>query len=88
MVEKIPPALGWTSRAIPYWGARAWWLAKAKPLGAVGAFVVFALIVIAIFESQIATHPPVQTNVALRLESPNSTFLLGPTRSGVISSAG
>ena len=82
MAREIPLALRWARSAVPYYGARAWWLAKAKPLGAFGAFIIFALIVIAIFESQIATNPPIHTNVALRLESPNSTFLLGTDEVG------
>lgn len=82
LFENILPALSWARRAVPYYAARTWWLAKAKPLGAFGAFVVFALLVIAIFESQIATNPPLHTNVAERLESPNSTYLFGTDEVG------
>lgn len=79
---KVRQALAWARLAVPYYAARGWWLSKAKPLGAAGAFVVFALLVIAIFESQIATQPPLHTNVAERLESPNSTYLFGTDEVG------
>ena len=54
--ENIPLALSWARRAVPYYGARTWWLAKAKPLGAFGAFVVFALLVIAIALNVLDRH--------------------------------
>jgi len=60
----------------------AWRLSKAKPLGALGVAIILGLLVISVFESQIAPSQPLKTNVGARLESPSSTNLLGTDEIG------
>ena len=74
---QVPGALGWVpGRARRFW-TTAWWMARRKPLGAVGAVVILALVVIAIFDSEIARFPALKTNLSERLQSPNGTYLFG-----------
>ena len=61
-------------------------LVRRKPLGAFGAFVIFLVFFAAVFANVLAPFDPVETNYSApndhRLESPNSTFLLGTDQFG------
>lgn len=57
-------------------------LARAKPLGAVGAVVVLIAVVLAVFGDLIAPFDPVEPHYDNLFESPGSTFLLGTDNFG------
>jgi peptide/nickel transport system permease protein len=69
----------------PEKAAAPWWrwiagvgtFARRKPLGALGALVLIALILVAIFSPVIATHPWNQPHFSDTLTSPNSTYWFG-----------
>jgi ABC-type dipeptide/oligopeptide/nickel transport system permease subunit len=82
MARRSPLALGWARDTGRRYGAMAWRLSKAKPLGALGVAIILGLLVISVFESQIAPSQPLKTNVGARLESPSSTNLLGTDEIG------
>ena len=56
--------------------------ARLKPLGAIGSVVVVALLVIAIFESWIATFPTLETHLTDRNQGPSWEYLLGTDNLG------
>ena len=56
--------------------------ARQKPLGAIGSAVVVALLVIAIFESWIATFPTLETHLTDRNQGPSWEYLLGTDNVG------
>ena len=61
---------------------QAMWLARAKPLAAVGAVVVVALLLIAIFDPWIITFDTIETHLTDRNVSPNTTYILGTDQLG------
>jgi len=68
-------------------GARVWVravssFARTKPLGAACALVLIALVLIAIVAPLLAPHSPTENHPADRLQSPNSTYLLGTDQFG------
>src|SRR5215212_2051948 len=56
--------------------------ARSKPIGAVAAFVLLLLVLIAIFASLLAPYSPVENHPRDRLVSPNGTYLLGTDQFG------
>lgn len=50
---------------------------RAKPLGAAGAFILLAFILIALFAPLIATHDPNAQSLADRLQGPSYKYLMG-----------
>jgi peptide/nickel transport system permease protein len=56
--------------------------ARRKPLGFIGLLIVAALIVMAVFAPQIATHNPNQIDLRHRLEGPSSQHWLGTDNTG------
>ena len=56
--------------------------AKKKPLGAVGAFVLAAMVIIAIFAPWIAPFDPSEPYVELTFSPPSTEFLLGGDQIG------
>src|SRR5262245_33000704 len=63
-------------------GARLWLFARRKPLGAVSAAVLLALLVVALLAPGLAPYDPYKLNLddrglPIRMQPPNRTFLLG-----------
>ena len=56
--------------------------ARLKPLAAIGSAVVFALLVIAIFDPLIATFPTLETHLTDRNQGPSTTYILGTDNLG------
>ncbi|MEX0683810.1 MAG: ABC transporter permease [Dehalococcoidia bacterium] len=73
-------------RPVPSLGLRwlrgAWWFARHKPLGAFGALVLIATVVVAIFSPWIATYPYAQQHLTDSLQDPNSTYWFGTDKQG------
>jgi len=61
--------------------AALWHFVKKKPLGAAGGFLVFLLVLTAVFAEPLATHNPVRTSSQV-LASPSSEFWLGSDNLG------
>lgn len=55
---------------------------RRKPLGAAGAFIVGAMVFVALFAPWIAPRDPEETRVALRLHPPGAKYLLGTDNLG------
>lgn len=64
------------------WGAGVWRFIRRKPLGAAGGFLMFLLVITAVFAEVIATHDPVRTDSAHTLAAPSAEFLLGTDNLG------
>ena len=56
--------------------------ARLKPLAAVGSVIIFALLVIAIFDPWIATFPTLETHLTDRNQGPSATYILGTDNLG------
>ena len=56
--------------------------ARLKPLAAVGSVIIFALLVIAIFDPLIATFPTLETHLTDRNQGPSATYILGTDNLG------
>jgi peptide/nickel transport system permease protein len=56
--------------------------ARSKPLGAFGAVIALALIIVAVFAPFIATHDPALTNAAFVYAPPGAQLLLGGDQLG------
>ncbi len=56
--------------------------ARLKPLAAVGSVIIFALLVIAIFDPLIATFPSLETHLTDRNQGPSATYILGTDNLG------
>ena len=56
--------------------------ARLKPLAAVGSVIIFALLVIAIFDPWIATFPTLETHLTDRNQGPSWEYLLGTDNLG------
>ena len=54
-----------------------WRFARRKPLGAAGALLVLAMVVMGVGADVLATHDPVRTDAALTLSPPSSLHWLG-----------
>ncbi len=50
---------------------------RHRPLGAVGAAIVFVFVFVAVFADVIAPHDPLQTNASLSLLAPNLDHVMG-----------
>ena len=70
--DTMSPAL-----RVPSTAAVAWRLARRKPLGAIGALIVIALIVLAVFADQIAPYPYDHGISGARMKPPSAQFWMG-----------
>jgi peptide/nickel transport system permease protein len=70
--EATSPAL-----RVPSTAAVTWRLARRKPLGAIGAIIVIALIVLAVFADQIAPYPYDHGISGARMKPPSAQFWMG-----------
>ena len=77
-------ALGTQSRRslLARWGAQAVTSGRRKPLGAIGAITLLALVIIAVFASLIATHEPLAIDVPGRLQGPSWSHFFGTDQFG------
>jgi peptide/nickel transport system permease protein len=64
------------------WLAKVWDLCKRQPLGAAGALVVIAMILMAVFAEFISPYNPVANAFEHMLEAPNANFWLGTDQFG------
>ena len=64
------------------WWAKLWALCKRQPLGAAGALVVIAMIVMAVFADYISPHDPTANAFEHMLEAPNAEFWFGTDQFG------
>jgi peptide/nickel transport system permease protein len=55
---------------------------RKKPLGAVGGGIMLAMVVVAIFAAQLATHDPISTSASATLAPPSAEHLLGTDHLG------
>jgi len=64
------------------WWIKLWSLCKRQPLGAAGALVVIAMILMAVFAEYISPYNPEANAFEHMLESPNSDFWFGTDQFG------
>lgn len=64
------------------WYSRAWLLIKKQPLGAVGAAIVIAMIIMAVFADVIAPYDPESNDYEAMEQSPNAAHWLGTDQFG------
>jgi peptide/nickel transport system permease protein len=62
--------------------ARAWRLARAYPLGALGALVLAAMLAAAVFAPWLAPYDPLETNYSAVVRPPSGAHLLGTDQFG------
>lgn len=62
--------------------AKIWSLCRRQPLGAAGALVVIAMIVMAVFAPQLSPYDPELNSFENMLEAPNSDFWFGTDQFG------
>jgi peptide/nickel transport system permease protein len=70
--EAMSPAL-----PAPQTAAVVWRLARRKPLGAIGAIIVVALLLLAVFAEQIAPYPYDHGISGARMKPPSAQFWMG-----------
>jgi peptide/nickel transport system permease protein len=72
------------SRAVPRDGAITVLVrfCRKKPLGAVGGAIMVAMVLVAVFASQLATHDPITTSAAATLAPPGAEHWLGTDHLG------
>jgi peptide/nickel transport system permease protein len=76
LVERRP-------RPLPLrWLMAAGWFARHKPLGFLGALIILALAVAALFAGQLATHDPNKIDLRHKLEGPSRAHWLGTDATG------
>ena len=63
-------------------GGTVWWFARKKPLGAVGALVMGAIVLTALLANLFATHDPIATEAARTLARPSVDHWLGTDNLG------
>jgi len=61
----------------PGLAGRAWYNARRKPLGAMGALILMVMVVCALFAELVATHDPVSADATATLMAPNTVHFLG-----------
>ncbi len=64
------------------WWSNLRWFARKNPLGAVGGFVVLAMILMAIFADLITSRDPTLNDFGVMLEAPSGEHLLGTDQYG------
>jgi peptide/nickel transport system permease protein len=70
----VPPG---RRNALVRWLAATWLFARRKPLGAIGAVIVVAMLLMTVFAEQIAPYTYDETIRGARMKSPNLTHWLG-----------
>lgn len=82
MIDAVRVLSGSPAAGIPLGGHRSrltpvWSFARRKPMGLVGALLVCALVVTAVFADQIARHHPDRVRAMERFQAPGAVFWFG-----------